>query len=340
MKIVFLGRTQMLMNTIEHFEKSKYTIAGIGTCRAEEEYSVKEDDFQKKADELGVPFFCDSRINSQDIHRKLISMQGDLAVSVNWRTVINSDTIDLFRYGILNGHAGDLPRYRGNACPNWAIINGENQIGLSIHFMEPDSLDSGDIVVKEFIPVTNDTTIGEIYVRMEKQIPEMFLHAVMKVEEKGRTSALPQSKNHEDVLRCFPRVPSDSRIDWSSSCIDIDRLIRASGYPFQGAYTFLNGVEKIYIQEAVIQSYEFPSLAVYGQVVSRNCDKDCVGIAARDGVIQIVKICDEHHKECRVTEKIKSMRDRMGMCEQDRIYELAEEIEELRSMVCSNKEPE
>lgn len=92
----------------------------------------------------------------------------------------------------------------------------------------------------------------------------------------------------------------------------------------------MNGKEKIYIQEADITEYEFPSLVVCGQVVIRDCENDCVGIAAKDGVIMIRKIRDDNHQQCRVTEKIRSMRDRMGMDIPDKIYELMKEIEFLK----------
>lgn len=333
MRIVFLGRTQMLMKTIELFESSQHTIVGIGTCSAVAEYLVDENDFKRKADELGIPFFCNARINSQEVQEILISMQADIAISINWVTIIQKQTMELFRYGILNGHAGDLPRYRGNACPNWAIINGEEKIGLSVHFMESGCLDSGDIVIKNYIDVSQYTTIGEIYEKMEILFPKMFLQAVEKIAQKGKEAGIPQSKKREDVLRCYPRVPSDNCINWNLSCIEIDRLIRAAGFPFQGAYTFLNGEEKIYIQKASIAKYEFPSMVICGQVVSRDCENDCVGIAAKDGIIIVSQLSDENHEQCKVTEKIKSMRDRMGMNVQDKIYELLKVIEQLKEEI-------
>lgn len=333
MRIVFLGRTQMLMRSIALFEESQHVIAGIGTCAAETEYFVDEHDFKKKADELGVPFFCNSKINSQEVQKILSSMQADIAISVNWLTIIQKQTMELFKYGILNGHAGDLPRYRGNACPNWAIINGEEKVGLSVHFMEPGCLDSGDVVLKEFIDIKADTTVGEIYGQMEDLFPKMFLQAVDKIDRMGNAAGMPQSKKREQILRCYPRIPGDSCIDWNQSCVEIGRLVRASGFPFQGAYTFLNGKEKLYIQKVGITDYEFPSVAVCGQVVFRDCEKDCVGIAAKDGVIVIYQLCDGEHEQCRVTEKIRSMRDRMGMHVFDRIYELMKEVEELKKRI-------
>lgn len=336
MRIAVLGRTRMLYDTVEVLRKAGHEIVIIGTCKTAPEYETGENAFEKKAAELQVPFFNNVNLVLPSVVDLIKKSKPDIAVSINWLTVIQKQTMDLFPYGILNGHAGDLPRYRGNACPNWAIINGEEKIGLSVHFMEAGHLDSGDVVVKNFIDVNKDTTIGEIYDKMESLFPAMFLQAVEKIEDVGKAAGIPQSKRKEDILRCYPRMPGDSCIDWSAPCAEIDRLVRASGYPFQGAYTFLNGKEKIYIQKASIAEYEFPSMAVYGQVVLRDCENDCVGIAARDGVVMIYEISDEDHKDCRVVEKIRSMRDRMGICVFDKLYELMKEVEMLKVEINRN----
>lgn len=333
MRVAFLGRTQFLMKTIELFENTEHEIAGIGTCKAAPEYLVNEQDFEKKAKQLGVPFFCNPRMNTPQVWAVIKEMRADIAISVNWLTVINENTLNLFPYGILNGHCGDLPRYRGNACPNWAMICGESAVGVSVHFMKASELDSGDIVVKRLIKLSKDTTIGDIYERTEELFPEMFLEAVTKIGEQGRKAGIPQSKNRDDILRCYPRMPSDSYIDWNRPSADIDRLVRASGYPFSGAYSYINGTDKIYIYKVRMEKYEFPSVVVSGQIVYRNCEKKEVGVAAKDGVIIIEEASDAEHKVRNVTQLIKSTRDRLGMVVPDSIYELKKEIEELKNKI-------
>lgn len=333
MRVAILGRTKMLYDTMEALKKAGHEIVIIGTCKAAPEYEIDENGFKKKADEMQVPFFNNVNLTMPYIVDLIKASKPDIAISINWLTIIREQTMELFPYGILNGHPGDLPRYRGNASPNWAIINGEEKMGVSVHFMDAGSLDSGDIVVKEFIDISPYTTVGDIYKQLHTMFPKMFVNAVDKIEQMGRRAGTPQSKKREDVLRGYPRIPSDSCVDWNLGCLEIDRLIRASGYPFQDAYTFLNGKEKIYIQKADIAAYEFPSVVVCGQVVIRDCENDCVGIAAKDGVIMIYQISDENHEQCRVTEKIRSMRDRLGMDISSRIYELMKEVELLRNEV-------
>lgn len=336
MRVAILGRTKMLYDTMEALKRAGHEIVIIGTCKAAPEYEIDEKGFEKKAKEMQVPFFNNSNLALPHISDLIKASKPDIAISINWISIIQEQTMELFPYGILNGHPGDLPRYRGNASPNWAIINGEEKIGVSVHFMEAGSLDSGDIVVKEFIDVTPQTTIGEIYKQLEMLFPKMFVHAVDKIKQMGRNAGTAQSKKREDVLRGYPRIPSDSCIDWNLGCLEIDRMIRASGHPFQGAYTFVNGKEKIYIDEADIAAYEFPSLVACGQVVIRDRENDSVGIAAKDGVILIRRISDENHGQCRVTEKIRSMRDRMGMDISDRVYELMKEIAMLKEEMGRN----
>ena len=333
MRVVFLGRTQLLMKTIERFEKTGHEIVGIGTCTAVPEYTVTEKDFEDKAKKLKIPFFCDAKINSSTIQQRLVEMQADIAISINWLTIINEQTIGIFKYGILNGHCGDLPKYRGNACPNWAIINGEECVGVSVHFMESSQLDSGDIVVKKYVDILNNTTIGEVYHKMEEILPEMFIEAVEKIAATGKLAGMPQSKEKNDILRCYPRIPGDSCIDWRKTCTEIDRLIRASSDPFQGAYSYINGKSKIYVQKARISDYEFPSVVVFGQVIYRDYEKGEVGIAAKDGVIILEEVSDEEHITQNAAHLIRSARDRLGMMMQDEIYELRKEINELKCRI-------
>lgn len=336
MRVAVLGRTKMLCDTMEALKRAGHEIVIIGTCKAAPEYEIDENGFEKIAKEMHVPFFNNANLTLPYIADLIKESKPDIAISINWLSIIQEQTMELFPYGILNGHPGDLPRYRGNASPNWAIINGEEKMGVSIHFMEAGSLDSGDVVVKEFIDISPQTTIGDIYKQLDMLFPEMFVHAIDKIKKMGKKAGIPQSKKREDVLRGYPRIPSDSCIDWNLSCIEIDRMIRASGHPFQGAYTFLNGKEKIYIEEADVAAYEFPSLVACGQVVIRDRENDCVGIAAKDGVILLRRISNENHEQCGVTEKVRSMRDRMGMDIPGRIYELMKEIEMLKEEIGGN----
>lgn len=330
MRIAVLGRTRMLYDTIERIIALGHEIVLIGTCPAAPEYDITEKDFQIKAKELDVPFFDDVRINSLEIIEIIKAAHADIAVSVNWITVIKEEACSCFKYGILNAHCGDLPRYKGNATPNWAILNGEKQYAISIHFMEPDNLDSGNIVLKRYYPIQEKTTITEIYANMNEVIPQLFGEAIDKIEQ-GRYAGEKQSKYPEDSLRCFPRVPTDGFIDWSWSCDEIMKVIRASGRPFAGAFTYY-GTTKVYIYRAEKRSHNMPCLVVPGQVVKVDKNRHFVEIAAGDGVIAISKVTIEG-KEYNADVILKSIRIRLNYCLHEEIYQLRKQIEYLTDII-------
>ncbi len=327
MNIIIIGRTQLLYETIEKLKNVGHHIVAIVTAKAAPEYTKDEFDFQEKAQELGCLFFCDSNINKIFLDNDL---SADLGISVNWPSIINYEVISQFKYGILNAHTGDLPRYRGNACPNWAIINGEDRIGVSIHFMEPGELDSGPIVHKKYIICNEKTTISHIYIEAEKMIPEMFVEAVDKLSA-DPSCAVSQNDNPQKSLRCFPRITNDSLIDWNRDSVSIDRLIRASCWPFAGAYTYCNGI-KIHILHSKIKHFNYPVCVCPGQVVYIDKYQHIVDIACSDGIISIEKICDENGEELDPDKVINSMRIRLGVRIEDKLYELEKRLELIEKM--------
>ncbi len=324
MNVLFLGRTQMLYNTIECFRKSRHRIVGIVTAKAAPEYTRDEDDFRALAEEIGCPYYKGT--NLVEIIKGFDECI-DVGISVNWPTIINSNAIELFNLGILNAHSGDLPRYRGNACPNWAILNGEDSIGMSVHFMEPGELDSGPIVLKEYINCDLNTTISDIYKLAETLIPNMFVKAVDILNDNPKKT-ISQDTNPQKALRCYPRIPGDSCIDWNRSMQDIDRLIRASCWPFEGAYSYCNGV-KIHILAAQMENFTYPVCVVPGQVVGIDKLGHRVKIACGDGIICITKATLADGTEIKPEDVIKSMRYRLGYLIEDKLYDLENRISKL-----------
>lgn len=328
MRVAVLGRTKMLYDTIECLQKAGHEIVVIGTCKAAPEYDINENDFRKRAHLLSIPFFCSADLDQQSIIEILEKVNADIAVSVNWLTIIRENILGIFRYGVLNAHCGDLPRYRGNACPNWAIIKGEKQFAISIHFMT-EALDSGDIIKKEYYPITDATNITEIYKIAEAEIPKLFCSAIDDIEEGYMGS--PQSTNPNDALRCYPRIPTDSIIDWHLSCEEIVRLIRASAAPLEGAYTFYGNI-KLHILECVMKNYISPCYVCPGQVISVNKKNGQVEIAASDGIIEFDKVVVDG-KEIIASDILKSTRIRLNYCLQEEIYLLRTQIEQLERQV-------
>ena len=268
MKIAVIGRTKMLFDCIDLFIKEGFSIPLVITSKAADEYTITEQDYKNKALEIGARFILTQSINKEDVVNEIKSIGPiDIAISINYSGVISSKIIDLFKYGILNAHGGDLPRYRGNACQAWAIINGEHEIGLCIHRMRPDELDSGDIIEKKLYSININTRIQEVYDWFEADIPGLMLNSVIKIEKKGDAQFEQQSIDPEKILRCYPRIPEDGRIDWKQNNTDIIRLINASSEPYAGAFCY-HKEQKVVIWRAKLTESDERYLAIPGQVAS------------------------------------------------------------------------
>lgn len=276
MKIVAIGRTEILFKTVELLVKNGYEIPLIITSKESPEYTQKSKDFEKLAKKISAQYIFTSKLDNHIDEIK--KAKADIAVSINYTSIISQRVIDIFSQGILNAHGGDLPRYRGNACQAWAILSGEKKIGLCIHSMIGEEVDSGNIIARDYMPIDINTKITQCWEWMNKKVPTMFLEAIRKLQEDRNFILEIQSTNHKDILRCYPRLPEDGRIDWNRSNIEILRLINASNKPYSGAYCFFKGA-KLIIWDAEIYDDEENYLAVAGQVSALNTDMSVVVIA-------------------------------------------------------------
>lgn len=272
------GRTQFLYESIKAVAEAGHEILFIGTSKASPEYTRTADDFLNLAKTLDTKyqyFKKPSSINHEDFVRYVEHEKPDVAISVNYPTLISQKVIDSFPHGIINGHMGDLPRYRGNACPNWAIINGEKVVGITLHLMTKE-LDAGSWLRKAIFALSDESYIADVYNYAEKTIPIMFVEALVDLENKGYVP----SEQVGTPLRCYPLRPEDSKINWYTSARHIHRIIRASSKPFQGAFTHFNG-DKITVWKAHVEEPDFEFCAVPGQVLERRKDGS-VAIATLD----------------------------------------------------------
>ncbi len=298
MKFAAIGRTAMLYNAIVTLSKNGHNITAIITTKSSPEYTKRESDFRLLAKKVHAPFFLTGRLNSPEIVKAIKGSA--LAVSVNWTSIFTQEQIDCFKIGILNAHMGDLPKYRGNACPNWAILNGEKEVVISIHLVESGTLDCGRVIIQDRLPISRATYISDVYVWAENAIPNLFVKALSALQRDPAYTLKYADMNSRESFRCYPRRPEDSKIEWMSSAEKIHRLIRASSRPFNGAYGFVNK-KRITIWKAELCDDNEHYAAIPGQI----CE---VGphyfiVIAGEGKLKITEW------ECAV--KIKTIRQRL-----------------------------
>lgn len=329
MRIAIIGRTQLLYETVRCLADAGHEIGCIITAPATPEYTRTEEDFRSLARSLGVPFICTKTLDIPEVELACAGL--DLGVGLNWVSIIRRKHIDLFRIGILNSHHGDLPRYRGNACSNWAILNGEAFLANSIHLMEPDALDCGRIICQERFTLSEDTTITDVYSWAEATTPAMFLRAVTHLEQDRDFSLKFADPDAPESFRCFPRLPEDSLIDWSQSVDQVHRLIRAVCSPFPGAYTFLwqdGKPRKLRVLRGRIVARTTSDYASPGHVLQNDRETGESWVRCGEGVLSL-QICryEDEAEEFFPGRRWKSIRMRLGIPHEDLLWYLAEKLE-------------
>ena len=282
MKIAIIGRNEILFETAKNLHAQGHNITCILTAKEAPEYKRKSKDFQALALKWNIPFAQGARIGRQI--KFLQKQPADIAVSINYPGILPQPVINLFPYGVLNAHGGDLPRYRGNACQAWAILNGEKKIGLCIHKMIGGELDSGDIIARDYFPIDHNTKIGEIWAWMRRQIPNLMLRAIEKLSRDPHFILERQSRKVEEALRCYPRKPEDGRIEWKKSALDVLRLVNASNKPYAGAFCEFEGHRLIIWDAELVKSQE-KICAVPGQITK--IERGFVEVACGSGILRI-----------------------------------------------------
>jgi UDP-4-amino-4-deoxy-L-arabinose formyltransferase/UDP-glucuronic acid dehydrogenase (UDP-4-keto-hexauronic acid decarboxylating) len=326
MKLAAFGRTDLLYASIRACAAHGHQIVLIGTCPAAPEYAVAESDFAQLAAEYGCAFFCDPAINRPEYLEMVKASGAEAAISVNWLTLIGQTLLDQFRLGILNAHAGDLPRYRGNACPNWAILMGEPEVVVTIHQMVPE-LDAGPIILQRKCALTPSTYIADFYRWAGQNIPEMFVEALDGLIS-GSIVPRQQPAAQELSLRTFPRLPRDGFLDWVRPAVELARLVRASAEPFAGAYSFI-GWEKLTVWRAYADALPYPYCGAPGQVAERRPETGDVSVICGEGVLVLQELETQLAGRRPATEIIKSSRARLGMDIPSSIAELLQRVSEL-----------
>jgi len=191
---------------------------------------------KKAALELGIPVFQPKSIHEPEAVRMLQESRADIFIVVAFGQILKPVVLSIPPLGAVNVHASLLPRYRGPAPVQWAIICRETETGVTIMQMD-EGLDTGDILASAAVPILPSDTGQSLLDRLSEIGADTLLHTLMRYPE-IRSHATPQDPGKACYAPMLKKT--DGRIDWRRSAQDIDALVRGT-LPWPGAYTTLGG---------------------------------------------------------------------------------------------------
>lgn len=268
---------------------------------------------EKFAKEKGIKII---QTNSNSQIYDLISKDiPDVVVISTYNKIINEKILKLTKF--INIHHGDLPRFRGRANINWAIILGREEIGLVFHEATPD-LDSGNIYEQFMVPITQKDTAKTVYDKFNNIIEMKVSETVKKVLEgfKGK-------KQEGEGTYCCTRLPEDGLIDWNQSSIQIDRLVRALTKPYPGAFTYFEGKKLIIWDSELSEKGKVYEGRIPGRVVAVHKNLGVEVLTGNSSLI--IKNIEYGGKETNASEIIHSVKKTLGI----HVSQLYEDVQRL-----------
>jgi methionyl-tRNA formyltransferase len=205
------------------------------------------------AHKAGIPVLTPQNLNSTEEMTAFKRFSPDLIFSFYYRSLIPTSVLSLARLGAFNMHGSFLPKYRGRAPVNWAVLHGEKKSGATLHVMT-EKADAGDIVDQESVLIGSDDTTAVVQARVT-QAAVLVLSRQLENLIEGKAPR--RSQDPSEATTFGKRRPEDGLIHWEKSAREIHNLVRAVSHPYPGAFTDMGGI-KTYIWSS--QVLETPSL--------------------------------------------------------------------------------
>ena len=191
----------------------------------------------RTATDYGLRVIAPAEANTPDLERTVAELKPDFLFSFYYRAMLSDTLLRCARRGALNMHGSLLPKYRGRAPVNWAILKGELESGATLHYMV-ERADAGDIVDSQAVPILEDDDAREVFAKVTVAA-EMVLTRSLPALLAGTAARTPQRIAPGDYFG--RRTPADGRIDWARPAREIHNLVRAVAPPFPGAFGQVGG---------------------------------------------------------------------------------------------------
>lgn len=308
MKILFMGTPDFAKESLEAVYNAGYEILGVVTNPDRPKgrgMKLVASPVKEYAISKGLKVYQPEKIrNNVEFIEEIKSLEPDVICVVAYGKILPKDILDIPRLGCINVHGSLLPKYRGAAPIQWAVINGDKTTGITTMYMDV-GMDSGDMILKEEVEISPDETTGEVWNKLSKIGGQLLVKTLEQIEN-GIAPRTPQ----DDNFTLAPMLEKEmSKIDWNTeTAVEIKNLVRGLD-PIMGTYSYLDG-KKIKIWKVDVLSNDVPNIE-NGTVIKAD-SKDGLYIKAKDGIIKVLEIQGENAKRMSVQDFLRGNNIEVG----------------------------
>lgn len=281
MRIVFMGTPDFSVPALKALVEAGHEVAAVVTQPDRPRGRGKElqmTPVKVQALAYGIPVYQPEKVKDPAFVEILRNLQPEVIVVIAFGQILSRDILDLPPYGCINIHASLLPKYRGAAPIQWAVIDGEKETGVTTMMMDV-GLDTGDMLEKTVIPLDPKETGGSLFDKLSQAGGPLILSTLEKLKA-GTAVRTPQTD--EDSTYAKMLTKSLGQIDWSMEAAAIERLIRGLN-PWPSAYTFVHGKTLKILDADVLK--ESSDGAAPGQII--RTDPHSLIVAAGEALLSI-----------------------------------------------------
>ena len=283
MRIVFMGTPDFAVSSLEALIKSDHSVVGVVTQPDRPKGRGRElaaSPVKVVSQREHIPLLQPTKMKDPAFLDALRGWQPDLIAVAAFGRILPAVILQLPRSGCINVHGSLLPKYRGAGPIQWAIINGENETGISTMFMD-EGMDTGDILLQKSLPIRPDDTAGSLSARLAELGGRLLIDTIVQLQA-GTLVRQPQDSRRVSMAPLLKK--EDGLIDWALSATEIERRLRGMT-PWPGVYTFA-GDDRWTIWRAV----PVDSVVAAPPGIVTGVTKEGIAVATGNGVLLITEI--------------------------------------------------
>lgn len=286
MRVVFMGTPDFSVGTLKALVEAGHEVVGVvsqpdkpkGRGKAMQPTPVKE-----AALELGLPVWQPKKVRDPEFLQVLEELHPEAIVVVAFGQIIPDSILNLAPLGCINVHASLLPKYRGAAPIQWAVIDGEKESGVTIMKMDA-GLDTGDMISKVIVPITKEETGGSLFDKLSEAGAKLLVETLPSLAD--GTAVFEKQPEESTTAYAAMIQKSLGSMDWNRPAVELERLVRGLN-PWPSAYTKMNGKTLKIWKAEVLESAEGAD-AVPGTVVQAG--KEGLFVQTGEGVLNIQEL--------------------------------------------------
>lgn len=257
-------------------------------------------DLASPARASGIDVHFTRNINATETVLAIQAARIDVTMVVGWSQICRKPFLRAARLGTLGFHPAPLPRFRGRAVIPWTILSGATWSGSTLFWLD-EGVDSGAILAQRLFSVAPDETARSLYEKHKRSLAELVPLTVRRIAS-GDLGAIEQDE--AQACYCAKRTPEDGLVDWRQPAEVIERLVRAVGDPYPGAFAF-EAARRIRIDAARLHSAPGRHIGLVGQVQSHTADGFTV-LCGDGATIEITAFVSDDNRKPKIHAKMTS----------------------------------